>query len=460
MTAQPISPSQYAPAPGAPAQAMPPMSPQTIQLMVQQMVGQMLAQQAHLNHTEQPSVKVMDPNDPYPNIMRHTPDVHSDAIQKLMDLVEHMAVNGISDCQLHPDKKTRWLRNGKYEVLPNRHPLDSFTQKEILLWLSFATVNDPDPLGKYGHASVSVEADIARLRGTFRRSLQGYTATFRLIPGTVPNADAVGVPKVIQNLTTKKSGLVLVEGSTGSGKTTMIASLLSKVNHESDQHIYTIEHPIEFVHQEVGNSSIVQREIGDHAESYPLAIEDALRSKPNVILVGELLNPATAKAALHAATTGHLVFTTAHAGSVVEALDSFVGQFTADEQPQIRQRLASSLLAVVVQRLIPTIPDEKGETKLAAGREILMNNPSFAEIIRGGKTEMIGAQMESQPQSNTMEESVARLVVDGSISEEEAYANVRLPDQLTKALEKFKAAKADQLAQQQASESGRARRRV
>lgn len=408
-----------------------------LQAQVAYLQGQVAAyqSQATLAPSQQagaPLVSSMSANDPYPRIMQHKPDAGSDAIQKLMDVIEHMAHHGISDVHIHPDAKARWVRNDALELLPEDHPLDKFTEVEILLWLSWATGDNPDPLEDRGHAKVAIEGDRARLRGAFRRSAQGYTVTFRLIPGSVPNANSVGVPKIIQDLTKRKSGLVLVEGPTGSGKTTLIASLLHKVNHESDRHIYTIEEPIEFLHQPAGNTSIVQREIGLHAASYPLAIEDALRSKPNVILIGEILNADTAKAALHAATTGHLVFATAHAGSVVEALNSYIGQFVANEQPQIRARLASSLLAVVVQRLIPTIPDPvTGLTKLAAAREVMVSNRNFSEMIREIKTEMIDQQLGgNNAGSNTMESSVARLYAAGIISKESAYENCNSPEEL------------------------------
>lgn len=341
-----------------------------------------------------------------------------DAVRRLFDLVDDCGANGISDVHVHPDKPLRRLYRGNLRKMEG--PTGTFTQDEIFSWLRYGKPDETDPLGIKGHCSLGLDSGTYRIRCTFRKSTAGVTVTFRLIPSVVPNADAIGVPKIVQELTTRTSGLIVVEGPTGSGKTTLIASLINKINHEDDKHIYIVEDPNEYLHKEAGHTSIVQREIGVHALNYATAIEDAMRSKPNVIVIGELLDPETTKAALHAATTGHLVITTAHAGSVTEALDSFIGKFTAAEQPQIRSRLSQSLLAVLVQKLVPTL-----DGKLTAARELLINDLNFSELIRDEQAHMIRSQIAGAPGCFTLEDSLADLAEKGAISPDTAMAHCK-----------------------------------
>lgn len=345
------------------------------------------------------------------------PDI-PDAVRRLFNLVDACGNEGISDVHVHPDKPLRRLYRGNLRKMDG--PSGLFTQEEIMGWLRYGKPGDADPLGVKGHCSVGMDSGTYRIRCTFRKSTSGTTVTFRLIPSVVPNADAIGVPKVVQALTTRTSGLIIVEGPTGSGKTTLIASLINKINHEDNKHIYIVEDPNEFIHIEDGHTSIVQREIGVHALDYATAIEDAMRSKPNVIVIGELLDPETTKAALHAATTGHLVITTAHAGSVTEALESFIGKFTADEQPQIRSRLSQSLLAILVQKLVPT-----QDGKLTAARELLINDLNFSELIRDSKAHLIRGQISSGKGCFTLEDSLADLAAKGAITPDIALAQAK-----------------------------------
>ncbi|MCC3299240.1 type IV pilus twitching motility protein PilT [Arthrobacter caoxuetaonis] len=365
------------------------------------------------------------PADTAPDPLNQT--LHHAAIARLHRLIDECGDTGVSDMHIHPDKPMRRLRSGKLFIPDGSEVV--FSQAEIMMWLDEATEGKHDPLNPRGHASVALATEKYRVRGTFRKSLQGVTVTFRIIPGVVPDVDAIGVPQVIQNLIHRDSGLLIMEGPTGSGKTTAIAGLIKLANKTYDKHIYMVEDPTEFVHEEIGATSIVQREIGTHVVDYPTAIEDALRSKPNIIVVGELLNAATAKAALHAATTGHLVITTAHAGSITEALDSFIGQFTADEQPQIRSRFSQSLLGIMVQKLVPTV-----DGRLTAAREVLLNDLNFTEIIRDDKMQMIRARIAGSKGCFTLEDSLADLVVKNAITIETAIGAAKNPDDLRETL--------------------------
>ena len=360
-------------------------------------------------------------------------DYHQFFLNEMYDIINDAGARSVSDIHILPDDGVWMLTRG---VL-TKDPELVVSQHDILEWLrqkgEEGEVSDAY-LGEKGHTSIAFDTGKFRVRGSFRRTTNGVSVTFRLIPRGVPNADEVGVPQVIQDLMSRSAGLILIEGPTGSGKTTAIAGLINKINTEMDKHVYLIEDPIEFVHTPHGNSVFTQREIGEHALDFPTAVENALRSKPNVIVVGELLNPATAKAALHAATTGHLVITTAHAGSVTEAIEPFIGQFTAAEQPQIRSRLSQSLIAIMVQKLVPAIGGG-----LEAAREVLIMNRNLQELIRDEtKSNMLHQQMQSNQGSNSLEQDLVTLVATGKITEETAMDEARSPDAVTDGLNRIK----------------------
>lgn len=365
-----------------------------------------------------------------------TDQAHPEASQSmrlLFHIIDSAGAGGVSDIHVKPDEGVYFVKSGVPQKDPNEKAI--VHQDTVLAWLVEGVPGNRTPddiLGTRGHTSIAYDTGRFRVRASFRRDMTGVSVTFRIIPYTMPNADALGLPAVVQDLMQKKSGLILFEGPTGSGKTTCIAALGNKVNHEQDRHLYLIEDPTEFVHTPVGSSVITQREIGVHASDYTTAVENALRSKPDIIVVGELLDNQTKKAALHAATTGHLVMTTAHAGSVVEAIESFIGEFEAREQPQVRSRLSQSLLAVIVQQLVPTV-----RGGLTAVREIAIIDENVQSIIREGELFMLHSQLESNPHATSLDQSLAELVAAGSITRETAFQYTRKPDALTQNLRRF-----------------------
>lgn len=352
----------------------------------------------------------------------------------LFKILDDAGRDNVSDLHVHPSIGMWNLISGR---LTKTFDEDSMiAEEDILHWMTHAEgyadmgVDSPEKLfGTKGHHTVAFATGTWRVRGSFRKSTVGVSCTFRLIPTTIPNVTDVYLPQMMIDMVQRRSGLILIEGPTGSGKTTSIAALIDYINETTDLHIYSIEDPIEFYHTPKGNTVFTMREVGVHASDYPSAVENALRSKPNIIFVGEMLSNATKKAALHASTTGHLVITTAHAGSVAEALDSFIGEFPADEQPQIRARLSTSLLGVMCQSLVPT---KAGG--LVAAREIMTTNMNFSEIISNGEMKMIAPQMESGKNCQSLENDLMRLLKEDIIDIKTAQDNAKRPDAIKQEL--------------------------
>ena len=214
-----------------------------------------------------------------------------------------------------------------------------------------------------------------RFRVNFFYQMDGLSAVFRIIPVDILSLDDLNLPQVIKTFTEIQRGLVLVTGVTGSGKSTTLAAILDKINREQKKHIITVEDPIEFVHKDRG-CLINQRGIGQDAHSFSDALRAALREDPDIILVGEMRDLETIDIALHAANTGHLVFSTLHTLDAKETIDRIVGMFGNEEQNRIRMSLASVLEGVISQRLIPTIRGGR-----VAGIEILKKTARIEQLI-------------------------------------------------------------------------------
>ena len=218
-----------------------------------------------------------------------------------------------------------------------------------------------------------VRVNIFSQRGT-------YAASLRILSYDVPTPESLGIPKPIVEMTKRKRGLILVSGAAGSGKSTTLASLIDVMADSGYRNIITIENPIEYLHSHK-KSIVSQREVGSDTTGYAEGIRDALRQDPDVIMVGDLYDMETISMALVAAETGHLVLSTLHTGSAVDAIDRMVDVFPPYQQQQIRVQLASVLNGIVVQQLLPR-SDEKGRI---AAFEVLLANEAVRTIIRDGK---------------------------------------------------------------------------
>lgn len=244
----------------------------------------------------------------------------------------------------------------------------------------------------------------------------------------------LGLPASLHELAAFPHGLVIVTGPTGSGKSTTLATLLDAVNRTRPAHIVTIEDPVEYVHRPK-MALVDQRQVGIDAPSFHSALVDALREDPDIILVGEIRETETIRTAIVAAETGHLVFTTLHAGDCPGAVERFVSVFPAAEQESIRRQLALVLRGIVAQRLLPSERPGAAARRLPVA-EILLNTPAVANIIASGKTAQLYTAIEtgSAYGMQTLEQDLVRLVRQGDLSPATALAVARHPDNLRRRL--------------------------
>ena len=259
---------------------------------------------------------------------------------------------------------------------------------------------------------------VARFRVNVMRQLNGMGAVFRAIPSKARTAEELKLPQAVMDLCQINSGLILVTGKTGSGKSTTLAAMIDDINSREKGHILTIEDPIEFVHLRK-NCLISQREIGVHAATFSSALLSALREDPDVILVGELRDLETMSIAVTAAEMGILVMATLHTNGAAATVDRLVNAFPADKQPHVRTMLSTSLRGVVSQQLIPKA-DKKGRV---AALEILINTPAVSNLIRQGKMDQLENAMQSGSATGMrlMDMAIQALFDAKQISGHEAY---------------------------------------
>ena len=249
-----------------------------------------------------------------------------------------------------------------------------------------------------------------RVNAYFQRNAIG--AAFRLIPADIVDIETLGLPPIVHELTKKPRGFVLCTGPTGSGKSTSLASMIDEINASREEHIMTIEDPIEFLHKHK-KCLVNQRELGSDATSFALALRAALRQDPDVILVGEMRDLETISTALTAAETGHLVFATLHTQDAPQSVDRVIDVFPAHQQQQIRVQLASSLQGIVTQQLLP----RRGGGGRVVAAEVLVATPAVRNLIREGKTHQIYSSMQAGGKfgMQTMDQSLAQLARAGAI---------------------------------------------
>lgn len=249
-----------------------------------------------------------------------------------------------------------------------------------------------------------------RFRVNAFHTLHGAAASLRLVPQIIKTMDELQMPPAIKGLAKLRQGLVLFTGATGSGKSTSLAAIIDEINTNSCQNIITIEDPIEFIHKSK-KSLISQRQVGDNTLSFANALRSALREDPDVILVGEMRDLETIQLALTAAETGHLVFGTLHTNSAAQTIHRIIDVFPSESKATIRAMLASSLRAVVAQRLVRT------KTGRCSAFEILLANPSIRNLIREDQIPQIQSMMEINKKQGmvTFKDSISALIAKGIV---------------------------------------------
>ncbi len=313
----------------------------------------------------------------------------------------------LRDDEVNPQRAKTML----YEIMPKRNE-DEYNQTDDT---DFAY-----ELTGYGRYRVNVFTDH-----------RGPCGIFRLIPSSVLTLEQLQLPEGVKRFCTLIKGLVLVTGPTGSGKSTTLAAMLDHVNKNRDEHIITIEDPVEFVHQN-HRCLVNQREVHTHTDSFKAALRAALREDPDIVLVGEMRDLETTHIAIETAETGHLVFGTLHTTTAVSTVDRLIDQFPPDQQQQIRIMLAATLKGVVAQNLLK----KRGGGRVAA-LEVLIVNQAVSMLIREGKSSQIMSIMQTARKEGMtlLNQELTRLVKAGVVDPEEAYMKCADKPDLVKNLE-------------------------
>lgn len=343
---------------------------------------------------------------------------------KILEYFKMQKERGGSDLHLSPGNPPLCRISGEMTALREKHLTHEENQQLLYEIMGqdridhFEKHHDLD----FAYAHPDLEA---RFRANIFRGRLGISAVFRLIPSKILTAEQLGLPDAVLKMTHNKRGLVLVTGATGSGKSTTLAAMVDYINTHRQEHILTVEDPIEFVHQPK-KSLINHREVGPHTKSFATALRAALREDPDIILLGEMRDLETIELALTAAETGHLVFGTLHTSSAAKTVDRIINVFPTNQQAQIRTTLSEALRGVIAQNLLKTV-----DGKRVAALEILAVNTAVSNLIREGKTFQIPSsmQMGKKEGMQTMDDAIKALLAAKKISKEEAlkYA-VNKPD--------------------------------
>ena len=267
--------------------------------------------------------------------------------------------------------------------------------------------------------------EMARFRVNMFKQINGISAAFRTISDTIKSTDELGLPTILNDLALKEKGLILLTGPTGSGKSTTLAAMIDNVNENKKKHIITIEDPIEYYHKQ--NKCIVnQRELGHSTLSFSNALRSALREDPDVILVGEMRDLETIQLALTAAETGHLVLSTLHTSSAVKTIDRIIDVFPSGQKDQIRSMLSESLIAVIAQKLVINI---KQDRRIPAC-EIMIANTAVKNLIRENKIYQIPTIIQSGGKEGmqSLDMDLQRLLNTGMINRKEAAEVAHTPE--------------------------------
>lgn len=332
-------------------------------------------------------------------------------------LFNRMAEVGSSDLHLSVSMPPMVRKDGRMQRLEcNEQTLTPEVMEELLH--SIMPEKNQDEFARRHDTDFAYEIPgLARFRCNVFMDRKGMGAVFRIIPTKILTAEQLGLSKAIMDLCSLSKGLVVVTGPTGSGKSTTLCAMVDSINKTREDHIITIEDPIEFVHDNQ-KCLVNQREVHNHTDSFKDALRAALREDPDILLVGEMRDLETISIAIETAETGHLVFGTLHTTTAPSTVDRIIDQFPADRQQQIRVMLSESLKGVIAQTLLP----KKGGGRVAA-LEVLIVTPAISNLIREGKTFQIPSAMQTGKNHGMvmLNDALFDLVQKGLVEPRDAY---------------------------------------
>ncbi|MEX0869866.1 MAG: type IV pilus twitching motility protein PilT [Candidatus Spechtbacterales bacterium] len=345
--------------------------------------------------------------------------------QKLFELLETVARQNASDLHLSAGRAPTLRIDGS--LIPNNKsdvltPEDTEKFAEVIL-----NEEQQATLKKKRAIDVSYAyKNIARFRTNIYYQFNTISIAFRFIPAKIQTIEELGLPEILHKLTKFQQGLVLIVGPAGHGKSTTLAAIIDEINKNRAEHIITIEDPIEYIFDQ--NRSIIdQREVGRDTPDFSVALRDAFRQDPDIIMVGEMRDPETISTAITAAETGHLVLATLHTNNAAQTMDRIIDSFPPEQQSQIRAQLALTLVGVVSQRLLPRI--EGGRVPVV---ELMFANPAIRNLIRENKVHEISLVIETSADKGmiSMNRYLADLVKRGEVAMEVAESYSLNPSEL------------------------------
>jgi twitching motility protein PilT len=342
---------------------------------------------------------------------------NSNAKQQMDDFFHKMSNMGASDLHLSATMLPLVRKDGRMLPLSKEFPAVSPDKMKELL-TSIMPEKNREEFDRRKDTDFAYEIKgLARFRANIFMDRKGMGGVFRVIPSEILTAQKLGLSDAILDLCNLSKGLVVVTGPTGSGKSTTLCAMVDHINKEREDHIITIEDPIEFVHDNK-KCLINQREVHNHTDSFKDALRAALREDPDIVLVGEMRDLETIAIAIETAETGHLVFGTLHTSTAASTIDRIIDQFPADRQQQIRIMLSESLRGVIAQTLLP----KKGGGRIAA-LEVLIVTPAISNLIREGKTFQIPSAMQTGKQHGMvmLNDALFELVQKGLVEPKDAY---------------------------------------
>ena len=345
-------------------------------------------------------------------------------------ILEEATKREASDIFIIAGRPLTYKSKGAMNTLDDQRmePKDTFQFVSAIYTLAERNIDDFDRTGD-DDFSFAIPG-VSRFRVSTFKQRGSYSAVIRVISFTLPHPSELGIPDAVMELADARSGMILVTGPAGSGKSTTLACLIDKINHEREAHIITLEDPLEFLHRHE-KSIVSQREINTDTENYLTALRAALRQSPDVILLGEMRDYETINTAVTAAETGHLIFSSLHTIGATNTIDRIIDVFPASQQHQIFIQLASVLQAVVSLKLVPSVSGE-----MVPAFEIMVLTPAIRNLIREGKVHQIDGIIYTSAAENmiAMDSSILDLYKKGIIDRHTAISEAVNPEIMEKRL--------------------------